>query len=209
MDRPHALIAGVLVACAPASERTAAHPGTLATGVVSATGATGEGFHDATRAVNGVRGAGAQAGSTDVFSIPPDGELVLSFDEPIPDGEGPDLAVFENPFDVDGGGRFMDPAVVEASDDCEGFVAFPFEGPEAWSADPSDWSGFAGITPVLLHEEEHPVDPFGEEAGGDVFDLGDVGLDEVVCVRVTAATAWGFPADPISDGPDVDGVYGR
>lgn len=210
MDRPPALIL-VLAACSGETDDEPRHAGVLATLVISAPGDTGEGFHDAQRAVNGVRGAGRYAGGTDVFSLGDDDELVLGFEEPVPDGPGFDLAVFENPFDVRGGdGRFVDPAVVEVSADCEAFVAFPatYDG-EDYEDDPSLWSGFAGVGPVLLHEEEHPVDALSDEAGGDRFDLAEVGLAEVACVRITSGVAWGFPADPVSDGPDIDGVYGR
>jgi hypothetical protein len=211
VDRPHALILLVAACSAETTETRPSHAGTLATLVISAPGDTGEGFHDVQRAVDGVRGGGQYAGGMDVFSLGDDDELVLGFEEPVPDGEGFDLAVFENPFDVRGGdGRFVDPAVVEVSADCEAFVAFPatYAGVD-YEDDPALWSGFAGIEPVLLHEEENPVDALSDEAGGDRFDLAEVGLDEVACVRITSGVAWGFPADPVSDGPDIDGVYGR
>ena len=104
---------------------------------------------------------------------------------------------------------FMDLVVVELSADCDAFVEVPHDGPGEWSTDPADWPGFAGVEPVLLHEEDLPVDPLSDGAGGDRFDLAELGLAEVSCVRLTSAVAEGFPADPVSDGPDVDGVYGR
>ncbi|MCB9686890.1 MAG: hypothetical protein H6735_17760 [Alphaproteobacteria bacterium] len=193
--------------------------------VVSAPGATGEGYRDVALATNGVRGGGRWAGGTDVFTLGDD-ELVLGVGEPLFDGEGDDLVVFENPFDVRGGeARFMDPAVVEVSADCERFVAFPHAylaaDPAIYEPDPSLWAGFAGVAPVLLDEDTGELSPFDEDAGGDRFDLADVDDDAirtegVRCVRITAATSWEdpstglpYPVDPISDGPDVDGIYVR
>lgn len=224
MDRSHALI---LLATACTGELPEASDPVLATEVLSAPGATGEGHLDVALATNGVRGGGQYQGGLDVFSVGVDDELVLGFVDPVRDGSGPDFAVFENPFDVRSGGRFFDPAVVELSADCTQFVPFPMEytgDPEIWSADPSEWSGFAGITPVALHEEDNPVDPLSDAAGGDRFDLADLDpgdpvaadilADGLLCVRLTAASAWiapasglPYPSDPVSNGPDIDGIY--
>jgi hypothetical protein len=194
-----------------------------ATEVIEAPGATGEGFHDADRAVNGVRGGGTFTGGIDVFSLglEPgiDDVLVLGFEGgAVVDVDGPDLAVFENPFEIEEGGFFLDPVVVEVSPDCDRWTAFPHQYDAAlYEPDPAAWLGFAGITPVLLHEEDNPVDPLSEDAGGDRFDLADLDPEEAVgaevreggaaCVRLRSAAVDGYPADPISDGADIDGVY--
>lgn len=198
MDR--AVAALILVGCVPEA--------LLADEIVAAVPSAGP-FGDPALAVNGVRGGGQTAGSLDVFSMGFEDALVLAFADPVADGDGPDLAVFENPFDVEGGGRFFDPVVVEVSADCASFVPFPVAHEGDWDADASTWSGFAGLTPVLLHEEGNPVDPLSEAAGGDRFDLAEIGVAEIRCVRMTSAVAFGFPADPASNGPDIDGVYGR
>jgi hypothetical protein len=221
------MVLGIVAGCAGAVPEDAgpAHPGAqLAVDVVSASAASDRRFGDPALAVNGVRGGGTFQGGLDVYRVglQPQDDLVLGFDDPVVDGDGPDLVVFENPFEVRGGGWFVDPVVVEVSADCETFVAFAhaYGGGEAYDADPGAWEGFAGITPVQLHEEAHPVDPLDPEAGGDAFDLAaldDPALaDGIVCVRLTAAAAHvdpetgaPFPMDPISDGPDIDGVYGR
>jgi len=207
----------LLVACTAPSLR--------ATIVVEAAG-------DAERAVNGVRGAGARAGSTDVFSLGlqpgVDDTLVLAFEGVAVDVDGDDLAVFENPFDVAERDRFMDPVIVEVSADCTDYVAFRWErtdaDPAQWSGDPAAWSGFAGITPVNLHEEDTPVDPLSPAAGGDTFDLAHLDPDDpisaavladgVACIRLSAAQLWtdpttelAIPGHPASNGPDIDGVY--
>jgi hypothetical protein len=222
VDQPHALTALLLLGCSGEEEGAIELPfAQLATIVVSAPSATGTGFSDPELAVNGVRGGGQAQGSMDVYSLTEDpaDELVLGFEEPVLDGEGTDLVVFENPFDISSGGRFMDPVVVEVSADGETFVAFPYEyGQAEYSEEPSDWLGFAGITPVLLHEEDAPTDPLSAEAGGDGFDLAGLQppVPEVWFVRLTAASSWtdpvtsaAFPTDPASDGPDIDGVYAR
>ncbi len=202
--------------------------------IIEAPGATNEGTRDPVRAINGVRGAGRTAGSLDVYSLGPgeDAFVVIGFDgQRFEDDEGPELAVFENAFEIGAGPfRFMDPVVVEVSVDGETFVTFPHDyrapDPTQWSADPSHWRGFAGITPVLLHEEEMPGDPFDPVAsGGDVFDLADlpegpeadrVRREGFGYVRLSSArrfldpnTGAPYPRDPVSDGPDIDGVYAR
>lgn len=204
--------------------------------VLEAPGHTGEGTRDAGRAVNGARGGGPRRGGLDVFSLGlergVDDILVVGWsDRALVDGPGVDLVVFENPFDVSEGYRFLDPVVVEVSADGERFVAFPHaylaDDPSAWSGDAADWQGFAGLEPVLLHEEDNPVDPFDPEAaGGDGFDLADLPADDplteeilargVRAVRLTSAaalddpqTGLAWPRDPVSDGADIDAVYGR
>jgi hypothetical protein len=233
VDQPRAVALLLLAACD--EEVDGGGGAALATEIVEAPGATGEGPRDAQRAVNGVRGAGQFAGNTnDVFSlgleVGADDVIVLGFgnDAAAIDVEGPDLAIFENAFEVESGGYFLDPIVVEVSADCETFVAFPhvYEAPDptVYEPDPALWIGFAGLGPVLLHEEDNPVDPLSEEAGGDRFDLADLDASDPVaadvlatgarCVRlrsaaviVDPATGEPYPRDPISNGADIDGVY--
>ncbi len=201
----------------------------LATEILDAPGASDAPFHDPALAVNGVRGAGLSAGSTDVFSLAVDGpeaSLTLGWDgDRVVDGPGVDLVVYENPFAYPGG-VFLDPVVVELSSDGLRWVAFPHAGPPAYVPDPAAWEGFAGLTPVLLHEEEHPTDPLDTSvSGGDGFDLADlpdtaearrIRSRGACCVRLWSASAWEdpdtgapYPLDPTSNGADIDGVYGR
>ncbi len=184
-------------------------------------------FADPERAVNGVRGAGAGAGGTDVFSLPPDGRLTLRWSERVVrDGPGIDFVVFENPF-RHGGGVFFDPLIVELSADGERWFTWPHRllPGDGATEDPSLWQGFAGLTPVWLHAEDNPVDPFGPAAGGDGFDLsalpdageaGRIRREGFRFIRLVSAagradpqTGAAFPSHPVSDGPDIDGVYGR
>ncbi len=185
--------------------------------VIEATG-------DASLAVNGAHGFGQHQGSTDVYSLTldPDEALILGWSDAIlTDGPGVDIVVFENPFDYGDGARFMDLVVVSVSPNGTDFVNFPHEylaaDPKFWSPDPDDWEGFAGKTPVLLNEDSNPADPFDPVAsGGDGFDFADLPAGDplvqdilaegAVAVRLVSAP---FPKDPISNGADIDAVYGR
>lgn len=201
--------------------------------VVSAPGANDGPFGDPAAATNGVRGGGSGGGSLDVYSIglTPGEELVLAFSRArFVDGPGEDLAVFENPFAFGDGLTFMDQVVVEVSADGERWATFPHDyvsdNESVYSPLADDWVGFAGVTPVLLHADTNPVDPFDREAaGGDGFDLADlpdgpatedIREDGARFVRLTPAslrdnpdTGAPFVRDPTSNGPDIDGVIAR
>jgi hypothetical protein len=186
-------------------------------------------FSDPDAATNGVRGSAG--GSHDVYSLGPNDALVLRWPgQRLTDGPGADFVVFENAFAIAGGQRiFMDLVVVEVSRDGETWVVFSHDyralDETQYSNDPALWVGFAGRTPVRLHAEDNPVDPFGANAGGDAFDLAElppgpetdaIRRDGAVFIRLSSATAWTNPdtrapfvADAISDGPDIDGVAAR
>ena len=222
-------ILGLLwVGCVPADQHPDAstEEGGLATEVLSAPNAGERSFGDPFLATNGVRGGGASTGSTDTYSIVHDDDhLVLGFGGArLVDGDGIDLVVFENAFDIAAGGRFMDPAVVELSPDGERWAAFPhgFDGGDLTDRDA--WWGFAGLEPVFAHDDDAPL-PYGSgEAGGDRFDLADLDgddpvvqdlwVDGAVAVRISSAMGWtdpvtgeAFEAQPTASGPDIDGVY--
>ncbi len=190
--------------------------------VVDAPGASGLGFGDPFYAVNGVRGDGLTGSGVDVYSMGLDPDvndtLVLAWSgRRVIDGPGIDVVVFENAFEVTGPEVvFMDLVIVEVSADGETWVAWPHaylgEDPDAYSPNPALWDGFAGKTPVLLHVEDNPTDPVDVGlAGGDGFDLADLPdetlrTDGVEFIRLRAAGTE-FPADLVSNGPDIDGVY--
>lgn len=118
-------------------------------------------------------GAGG-TGSTDVLALGCGGEITLYFDAPaIVDGPGPDFIVFENPLPV-GMSTFVEPARVLVSADGVDWRAFPCE-PAA--DDPP--IGCAGVARVLAGD---PTDP--ASAGGDSFDLADVGLTDARYLRL-------------------------
>jgi len=211
--------------------------------VVSAPGATGSGYGKSSNAADGVHGAGCTGGNaSDVYSLSNESSdentyIILRWSgRRVTNGTGTDFAVFENPFDngtCGSGTRFMDQLIVSLSIDGTEWVDFPYDytatDETTYSNDPADWSGFAGVTPVLFNEETNPVDPFSAaNAGGDHFDLDD--LDDstnptlvtkiknegFIYIKLTAAgtvinsdTVENFVHDSFADGPDVDGVYGK
>ena len=191
---------------------------------------------DTSNAVDGVQGGGTGNGSTDVYSLGyapgVDDSITLAWSNgKLANGAGDDLAVFENPFAISGGGVFMDLIIVEVSRDGTTWreLAHDYTSPNqnVYSTNPGFWQGFAGKTPVLLDDVTNPVDPFDRAAaGGDGFDLDDVvGTDAeatairaegVRFVRLVSAparinphTSARYLHDSISNGADIDGVYGR
>lgn len=229
--RRHALfgLALPLLGCASAAPEFAA-----ADIVVEAPGADSSRFGDPSRAVNGVRGAGIGAGSFDVYSLNYTTRpyLVVGFGSyAVTDGAGADFVVFENGFLAasDDGYFFMDPMTVEVSNDGASWLAMPFDYATAdervYVPNPEAWEGFAGTLPVLFHEETNAVDPFGPMAGGNAFDLAELGASDsamrmrregIRYVRLQSAgavvnpdTGGVFPHDVVSDGADIDGVIGR
>lgn len=143
------------------------------------------------------KGNGAAAGGLDVVSLGAGGQIVVAMDDLlIADGPGPDLLVFENAFV-----GFPEPATVEVSADGTTWHAF--------ACDPADsaggFPGCAGVTAVLSHPDNgiSPQDPM--LAGGDAFDLADVGLPTARFVRITdcvgkvdQAPSAGFDLDAIA-----------
>jgi len=135
-------------------------------------------------------GGGENQGSLDVVSLGCGGTIVLGFANPIVDGPGPDLIVFENAFVPYGGSQsYAEPAEVALSDDGVEFVAFPCDAAGPWPH-----AGCAGVSPVVATPENgvDATDP--EAAGGDAFDLADLGLAAARYLRLTDRTA--LLADP-------------
>jgi hypothetical protein len=208
----------------------------LADVVTAAPGASGTGFGDPHNAVNGVRGGGKTTGSLDVYSLGygPGGNesITLAWSAgALHNGPGADLAVFENPFVESGGGVFMDQIIVEVSRDAITWreIAHHYAAADetVYSNDPTLWQGFGGVTPVLFNCDTNVVDPFHPvAAGGDELDLDNVvGTDaEAAAIRTNGAsyvrlvaapartnpdTGAPYVHDPLANGPDIDGVYGR
>jgi hypothetical protein len=152
------------------------------------------------------------------------GSVVLSFDDlVIEDRPGPDFIVFENgffklplPVSADDTFRvFGEPALVEVSPDGVVWESFPFdpaalqavaELPATGDIERSLYlqlEGLAGVTPTFsgnwtVPNDPELFDPLGtggvSGAGGDAFDLAQVGLAEARFVRITDAdTQIGFP----------------
>lgn len=147
-------------------------------------------------------GGGDLRGSTDVVSLGAGGEIVLAFDDvAITDGPGTDFVVFENPFMVPGATvRYWEElGEVSVSDDGVRWVTFTC----AHATRPH--TGCAGWNVVYASPANAycPNDP--ESAGGDGFDLADVGLREARYVRIRdletqgqASPSTGFDLDAVS-----------
>ncbi|MDI7269424.1 MAG: cell surface protein [Myxococcota bacterium] len=146
-------------------------------------------------------GGGTVAGGTDVISLGAGGEIVVALDGAgIVDGPGPDLIVFENAFLAGGDPSrpFAEPGAVAVSEDGVTFHEFPCD------AGAFPYAGCAGVEPVLSSPDNGiaPTDPAA--AGGDPFDLADVGLRRARFVRVRDVGT-GIPAPPAA-GFDLDAV---
>lgn len=146
-------------------------------------------------------GAGLEAGSLDVLSLGKEGEIVLGFGgNAIVDDDGVDFIVFENAFYVGGDPErvFKELGEVSVSEDGAAWVSFPC------SAGAYPYDGCAGWHPVLSSPESgvSAFDP--EAAGGDPFDLADVGLSAARFVRIRdisragAANTAGFDLDAVA-----------
>ncbi len=121
-------------------------------------------------------GEGELAGSLDVVTLGHGGSITLSFDDnEIVDGPGVDFRVFENAFRPNGASVFVEAATVWASRDGVDFVPFQYAA--------LGFAGLAGVTPVYAHPS-NGIDPRSAEAGGDGFDLADVGLSSARFIRI-------------------------
>ena len=151
------------------------------------------------------------SGSTSTVSLGHGGWILLEFtDNVILDGPGADFIVFENAFfktsvptDPNQAWTvFAEPGSVAVSDDGVSFFAFPFDQAAlahvGQSGTPSSalplLHGLAGITPAFtgnwtVPDDPDVWDPAGRGgvsgAGGDAFDLADVGLARARYVLIT------------------------
>jgi hypothetical protein len=175
-----------------------------------------------------------QGNQNHVFSLGFGGSMTLGFsDNVIVDGEGVDFAVFENAFLVENGATltlerpFADPGIVSVSQDGSVWYGFPCLLVRDYPAG-IVFPGCAGVYPVLSDAGDPTTphasiptegeigdlmgvpsvplpDPGG--AGGDSFDLADVGLGWARYVRIVDANfPTGDPFGPTNAGFDVDAV---
>ncbi len=153
------------------------------------------------------RGTGEVAASTDVVSLGDGGQIVLAFeDNAIVNGPGPDLRIFENPFRNGPTLLFREAGFVDLSPDGLSWTRLP------WQA--AGFVGLAGVNPVFSNPQ-NGIDPRSAAAGGDVFDLADIGLSEARFVRIVdpgAAVADPGNSFPIrgagKSGFDLDAMVG-
>lgn len=129
------------------------------------------------------RGGGKLLASTHVLALGQRGRITLEFvDNEVVDGPGPDILIFENAFLQAPGNNpdqgFFELARVEVSVDGVEWKPFPY--------DTGTKKGCAGYRPVLANSEQNSIQPTdAEQAGGDAFDLMDVGLKRARFVRIT------------------------
>jgi hypothetical protein len=129
-------------------------------------------------------GGGCCAGSLDVTSLGDGGWAVLEFERnAIVDDAGPDFLVFENPFQGSESTPetvFAELATVSVSQDGETWFDYPC------TAEAYPFGACAGWHPVYANAKSNDIDPLSSEvAGGDPFDLSDVGLAWARYVRIT------------------------
>jgi hypothetical protein len=147
-------------------------------------------------------GVASGQGSTDVLSLGRDGVIVLELGVAAVDGPGPDLIIFENPFIIAATGAvFGEPGEVAVSADAADFKVFPCE-----AAEPAP-NGCAGYGVVLAGPDTDldPTDP--DTAGGDAFDLAEIGMETARYVRISdrSAALGGSSVAPTA-GFDLDAV---
>ena len=111
-----------------------------------------------------------------VISLGDSGVVTLSFAEPISNNEGYDFAVFENGFAV-GLSYFLELAHVEVSENGTDFVRFPSESLSDTGLQ-TDNFGYTDPTKLRNLAGKHQA-PYGT-----LFDLEEVGLEEVNFVRL-------------------------
>ncbi|MEE2750111.1 MAG: cell surface protein [Myxococcota bacterium] len=138
-------------------------------------------------------GGGAGTGSLDVLSLGLGGEIVLKFtDYLLRDGPGVDLLVFENAFP-----SWPELGIVSASLNGTDWVSWPCEATNSEQGFP----GCAGVQAVLSHPENciDATDP--GLAGGDGFDLSELGLEYARFIKIVDAgvnPSGGFDLDAVS-----------
>lgn len=139
---------------------------------------------------------GDGGGSLDVLSLGREGAIVVSFRAiDVVDGPGADLLVFENPFT-----GWAETGVVGVSEDGEAWTEWPCDAADADGGYP----GCAGVALVYANSTNgvDATDP--DAAGGDRFDLADIGVARARYVRVRDSGANAY--DGVSGGFDLDAV---
>lgn len=134
-----------------------------------------------------------------VLSLGANGILILEVEGGfITDGEGPDFAIFENPFVVAGTGSqvFAETARVSVAEEDreDAYRTLPCDSANA------PFTGCAGVKPVVYHPDL-PLD----QVGGDLFDLKAVNLPRAKFIRIqdTGDQASLFPG---KEGFDLDAI---
>jgi hypothetical protein len=148
------------------------------------------------------KGDGLLQGGFDVLSLGAGGVIVLKSATPILNGNGADFIVFENAFYANGNPNapFAELGEVAVSQDGSQFLVFDCETTAA-----PGYPGCAGASPVLANPDLNDLDPTDPiEAGGDAFDLNELGLGWAQYIRIRdlssngTGTNSGFDLDAVS-----------
>jgi hypothetical protein len=193
-----ALLTTLVAACAGDPELGPGSPFAIA--VVDLALGAGSGYGTPDMALGAPRGGGTHMGSLDALSLGREGQIVLELGEAVVDGPGPDLIVFENPFVFGATGVFVEPGIVAVSEDGTIFHEWPCQ------MNAPEYEGCAGVHPVLANADENELDPTDPSAaGGDAFDLAELGVPRARFVRIVdAGLASGFGTDNV--GFDLDAI---
>jgi hypothetical protein len=151
-------------------------------------------------------GTGDLFGSVDVVSLGDQGEIIVELGHYIVDGPGPDFIVFENPFLIGGDptNPFAEPGEVSVSEDGKTWSTFPCVGPFECDIDGYPYGSCAGWHPVYSNPDNgiSPFDP--DVAGGDLFDLADIGVKRAKFIRIRDMNR--VCSGPPSAGFDLDAI---
>jgi hypothetical protein len=156
-------------------------------------------------------GCGPSCGNTSsVLSLGRGGQVTLKFSQPLVDGPGADLIVFENPFALASGNVFFEPGEVSVSADGASWFTFPCR------AEAPAPNGCAGYAPVLTRPDNGIEPGDVARAGGDTFDFAALPAQGPFrYVRVTdrsaslvAPTRFHRDCGPTRCGFDLDAVVG-
>ncbi len=150
-------------------------------------------------------GGGAMKGSLDVVSLGVGGEIVLAFTpNAIVDGPGADFIVFENPFYIGGNAAkpYAEPGEVSVSDDGATWATYPCTATSYPYGQCAGWHAVYSAPGNGIS----PVDP--ATAGGEAYDLADVGLAHARYVRIRDRSGETCPdaGGSNADGFDLDAI---
>jgi hypothetical protein len=148
-------------------------------------------------------GGGALFGGVDVLSLGAQGSITLSFEQnPIVDGPGVDFVVFENAFYAGGvvTEPYADPAEVSVSADGVAWTIFPCV------ASKYPYGACTGWTPVYSASNNGIRATDRERAGGEAFDIAQLGLNEVHFVRIVDKGSRPCTPGETTNGFDLDAI---
>ena len=192
------MLALLLAGCASSDDSGTATGDPFADSVVSFEPGDGAGFGQDELpdvVLGSPDGTEAGAPSLDVLSLGDGGVIVLGLEDlALTDGEGTDLLVFENPMEA-----WSETGIVAVSDDGETWTEWPCDSED----EDNGFPGCAGVGIVYAGPEgADPTDP--SAAGGDAFDLADIGVERARFVRITDSGANAYDGE--TGGFDLDAI---